>query len=280
MNNINYNTHSFSPQLAKLYGFQSAVLLQHLYHWLKHNKGKNKNFHDGNWWTYNTRKGFAEYFEYLSEDQIRGAISKLKSRGIIITGNYNKIPYDKTTWYSLTKEGWQLFNDTIGENPQSNGECTQSSGGNPQSKDDKSPTYTNSKTISKQSSSYKDEKEEVKDLKENNKKPTFEEIEQAIKDHFILKGYKSSVEQFLLYYKKNISDTFQKLDYKAFKWEEKFKDVNPTTEKTSVVVESKLSDDQEKALKFMNAKIDYCKKHLKNPKSLTKEEIEWIKNNN
>lgn len=140
----NFNTHSFSPHLAKMLGLPSAIFLQHIYYWVKHNKGSNKHFYDGNWWTYNTRKGYANYFEYLTEDQIRGAISKLKTEEILLTGNYNKIAYDRTTWYALSEKGWELFNDAIGENPQWSGDFPQSIGGNPKSKKENSPTYTNS----------------------------------------------------------------------------------------------------------------------------------------
>lgn len=162
----NFNTHSFSPHLAKVFGLKDSIFLQHIYYWLKHNKGKGKNFHDGNWWTYNTRKGFSEYFEYLTEDDIRGIVERLKKREVLITGNYNKSPYDKTAWYSLTEKGWQLFNDMIGEFPQSKGESTQSygevtksngeqsrsKGDKDDSRSDNSPTYTNSKTSIKQTS--------------------------------------------------------------------------------------------------------------------------------
>lgn len=146
MDAVNFNTHSFSPYLAKSLGLKDAIWLQHIYHWLKHNRGKGSNFYDGNWWTYNTRKGFSEYFEYLTEDDIRGIVERLEKKEIITTGNYNKIPYDKTKWYALTKKGWQLLNDTIGEFPQSSGESTKSSGFITKSKAGNSPTYTNSKT--------------------------------------------------------------------------------------------------------------------------------------
>lgn len=154
MNEVqNFNTHSFSPYLAERFGWKDAVFLQHIYYWVKHNKGKRSNCHDGNWWTYNTRKGFAEYFRYLTEDDIRGVIDRLKEKKMLLIGNYNKIPWDKTAWYALTEFSWQLFGDTIGEIPQSKGESpkssgdkTISSGEEAKSKEGNSPDNTNSKT--------------------------------------------------------------------------------------------------------------------------------------
>jgi len=78
------NSHSFSTELAKEIGLNEAILLQHFYFWFKKNKANNKNFHDNNYWTYNSKKGFSEYFEYLTENQIKGALNRMKEKRLII----------------------------------------------------------------------------------------------------------------------------------------------------------------------------------------------------
>ena len=101
--------HSFDTEIAKEYGVFPAILLNNLYHWITKNKANNSNFFDGNYWTYNTKKAFATLFPYMSERQIDYALKKLIDSGIIITGNYNKNPCDRTLWYAITKVGYCIL---------------------------------------------------------------------------------------------------------------------------------------------------------------------------
>lgn len=220
----NFNTHSFSPALAKAFGLKDAIWLQHIYYWLKHNKGKGKNCQDGNWWTYNTRKGFSEYFEYLTEDDIRGIVDRLKKKEILLVGNYNKSPYDKTAWYSLTEKGWKLFNDAIGEIPQSNGDSPQShgekaksmgerndsNGYNTDSKSYNSPTYTNSKTSIKHFFSL-----------------PLEEKREILKKIWTNKKLKSDSEKYLLFRESKNWKSVPNLEADIAWWENGHKDKYP-----------------------------------------------------
>ncbi len=43
--------------------------------------------------------------EGMSQRQIETALAKLKKAHLIVTGNYNKAGYDRTTWYSVTNKG-------------------------------------------------------------------------------------------------------------------------------------------------------------------------------
>lgn len=100
--------HSFNVEIAERYGVHSAIILQHLIFWIKHNEENKINFHDGCYWTFNSKRAFTEQFPYLSERQIRYAIDKLLSEGIIKTANYNKRSYDRTLWYALTEKGMTI----------------------------------------------------------------------------------------------------------------------------------------------------------------------------
>lgn len=101
--------HSFNVELAEEYGILEAILLGNIYYWIKKNESNNKHFYDGKYWTYNSRKAFAEIFPYVSEKQIRSALEKLIKNGLLITGNYNKDGRDKTLWYSLSDNGNFIF---------------------------------------------------------------------------------------------------------------------------------------------------------------------------
>jgi hypothetical protein len=101
--------HSFDVRIAKEYGINAAVLLNNMYFWIEKNRANNTNLYDGNYWTYNSKKAFAELFPYLNERQIDYALKKLIDGGIIITGNYNKLAYDRTLWYAITKKGYSIL---------------------------------------------------------------------------------------------------------------------------------------------------------------------------
>lgn len=97
--------HSFDVEIAEKYGVSEAILLQHLWFWIEKNKANEKNFYDGTFWTYNSTKAFVKLFPYMTQRQIQNALKKLKDKGIIKTGNYNKSAYDRTLWYAFTESG-------------------------------------------------------------------------------------------------------------------------------------------------------------------------------
>lgn len=101
--------HIFDVEIASKYGVNAAIILENLYYWIKHNEANETNFYDGTYWTFNSRKAMKELFPYMSEKQIRTAMDKLISDGAVITGNYNKLSYDRTLWYALTEKGKSFF---------------------------------------------------------------------------------------------------------------------------------------------------------------------------
>lgn len=106
--------HSFDTYVAKKYGIPAAILLQHFAFWIAKNEANDQNYYDGNYWTYNSVKAFETLFPYLSTMQIRSALKKLVDEGLVITGNYNQMKYDRTLWYALTEKGKSIcYNDKI-----------------------------------------------------------------------------------------------------------------------------------------------------------------------
>ena len=101
--------HYFDIEVAQMVGVNAAVLLENIAHWCEHNQANNTNFHDGHYWTFNSTKAFEELFPYIKSRGIRTALDKLKDGGLIVVGNYNKSPYDRTQWYALTEKAEALL---------------------------------------------------------------------------------------------------------------------------------------------------------------------------
>lgn len=101
--------HVFDIEVAQLVGVNAAVLLENIAHWVEHNQANEENYHDGHYWTFNSMKAFEELFPYIKPRGIRTALEKLKEEGLIIVGNYNKSPYDRTQWYTLTEKAEALL---------------------------------------------------------------------------------------------------------------------------------------------------------------------------
>ena len=97
--------HFFNVEIAKIVGIIPAILFQHIQYWIAKNIADRENYRDGVYWTYTSRKSLCAYFPYLTERQIEYATKKLLDEGLIISGNYNKVAYDRTLWYSITPKG-------------------------------------------------------------------------------------------------------------------------------------------------------------------------------
>ena len=96
--------HHFNIGLAKEYGIEEAILLHHFYYWIAKNAANNRHFHDGLYWTYNSKKAYAEIFPYINETKIARVIKHLEELGFIAKGNYSDDKWNRTNWYALTKK--------------------------------------------------------------------------------------------------------------------------------------------------------------------------------
>lgn len=101
--------HSFDVEIAVRYGINSAILLKNLYFWIQKNAANGRHYHDGTYWTYNSKKAFVELFPYLTERQVRTALDRLVSEEIVIVGNYNERAFDHTAWYAITEKGYSVL---------------------------------------------------------------------------------------------------------------------------------------------------------------------------
>lgn len=98
------HSHSFDTGIAAQLGVNAAIVFNHIVYWLRINKKKNQNFHDGKTWMYETISQISDFLGYLSEKQVRTAIKYLVDAKVLLEGFYNKNKFDRTTWYCLKDE--------------------------------------------------------------------------------------------------------------------------------------------------------------------------------
>lgn len=97
--------HSFDVDLAtELKSVDLAILVHHFQYWIRHNAAMGINSHDGRTWTYQTLKHIASHFDYWNVKQVEKLMVKLVDMKILIKGNYNKTPYERTIWYAFNDQ--------------------------------------------------------------------------------------------------------------------------------------------------------------------------------
>lgn len=111
------HSHSFDVGIAKELGLNSAIVFNHIVYWLKVNASKGTNIHDGKIWMYETQKEIADFLEYLTFEEVKKSIVKLLDSGILIKGNYNKNPFDKTAWYTVADQRILKIKKTLTKAP-------------------------------------------------------------------------------------------------------------------------------------------------------------------
>ncbi|MBN1314972.1 MAG: hypothetical protein JXA42_05875, partial [Anaerolineales bacterium] len=111
------------PTLATLIGLNEAIVLQQIHYWTNiYRKDeeklvveKRKHFHDGRWWVYNSKNGWQQNFPFWHISTVGRVLDALRKpftatnandsrvgRGpLLLTGNYNKMAYDRTLWYAI-----------------------------------------------------------------------------------------------------------------------------------------------------------------------------------
>ncbi|MCD8491553.1 MAG: hypothetical protein LRY51_06455 [Geovibrio sp.] len=90
-----------SPTLAKLIGFNEALVLQKVHFWLKHTD----NVRDGQKWVYNTYAEWHKQFPFWSDMTIRRTFTNLEKKQFFVsTTKYNKSHINKTKWYTINYE--------------------------------------------------------------------------------------------------------------------------------------------------------------------------------
>lgn len=105
------------PSLAEKIGLNEAIMLQQIHFWLTRKPHEK----DGRQWIFNTYAEWATQFPFWSESTIKRTIRSLEKKGLIITGNYNKVKIDKTKWYTIDYEKLERMTSPSGQNDLSSG---------------------------------------------------------------------------------------------------------------------------------------------------------------
>lgn len=93
--------HSFNVELAIKYGIEEAILIENFAFWIKKNAANNKNYINGEYWTYNSAKALEELFPYMNLKKVQRTLLRLEQLKIFKSGNFNKKTYDRTKWYCI-----------------------------------------------------------------------------------------------------------------------------------------------------------------------------------
>ena len=111
-----------SPALAAEIGLNESIMLQQIDYWIS----ISDHFIDGKNWTYQSVRDMQEKaFPFWSVSTVSRTVNSLLDKGLIIEGNYNSLPYDKTRWFALNfKELSKLKSIMIGANEEDRGSET------------------------------------------------------------------------------------------------------------------------------------------------------------
>lgn len=113
-----FDTQILRKKLAKAIGLNEAIVLNQLHYWIEKNRRTNKNLYDNRYWVYNTYENWQNQdFEYWSIDTIKRTFTKLEKMGLVLSGNFNKMPMDRTKWYTINYEKMEELAQEIAEKP-------------------------------------------------------------------------------------------------------------------------------------------------------------------
>jgi hypothetical protein len=188
--------HTFNIYYAKKYGLNEAIMISNFQFWIVKNKANGTHQYDDRTWTYNSVKAFEELFPYLKPSQIRRCIESLIEQGILIKGEYNKNPYDRTSWFAFADES-TFINEQLDLSNLTNGDVKFAN------------SHTDSKPDNKKEKSIKKEK-----------KATIEERKEWLKkqlEPFLEKYGRQVLNEFYLYWTEP-NETGNKIRYESQKF--------------------------------------------------------------
>jgi hypothetical protein len=108
---MNISHHSFSIDLAKKFGIDESIMIEYISYWIDFNIRTGKKYSDDRHWMYQKQEDIAAHFPYWTKRQVERILKSLKTKGIIVMGNFNKSSFDRTGWYSIN---YEMITDGIG----------------------------------------------------------------------------------------------------------------------------------------------------------------------
>ena len=95
--------HSFSVEIANKIGIFPAVVFEHLRFLCAKNAADGRYYFDGRYWDHSSPRAMSKLYPYASEKTIRRAVDKLISSGLVVKGNFNPDPFDRSLWLSVNE---------------------------------------------------------------------------------------------------------------------------------------------------------------------------------
>lgn len=134
-----------------------AAVLQQINYWLQ----KKQNYHDGHYWVYNSLEEWTKQFTWIKTAKtMKRQFDWLEERGIVITGNYNKLKFDRTKWYTIDYDALDRLvspfarNDQMGIVDTTKREWSSQLNGNGRDDYDNTIDYTKTTTKTTQAASW------------------------------------------------------------------------------------------------------------------------------
>jgi len=97
---------SFDVGIAKSCGINAAVVYNHILYWLRQNIRNPRCWHDERIWMYESLSKMSEFFDFLSEKEVRNAINILTEKNLIEKSNFNNNKFDRTCWYTVSDQSF------------------------------------------------------------------------------------------------------------------------------------------------------------------------------
>jgi DnaD/phage-associated family protein len=101
--------HRFNVEVATRYGVPCALVLGHIDYLVEKARADGEKKRNGKFWVSKSVKKIAELYPYYTEKQVRSAIDRLRTEGLVATGHFPTSECPSTLWYTLTKKGKTLL---------------------------------------------------------------------------------------------------------------------------------------------------------------------------
>ena len=98
------STYVFKKEIAKKYGVEAAILIQHFQYSINHHKKNGTHFYEGRYWTYDSVSSLTNLYPFWSTRTIRTIIKHLLDKNVLISGNFSKNKYERTRWFAFKDE--------------------------------------------------------------------------------------------------------------------------------------------------------------------------------
>lgn len=97
----NSDTRLFRECIACAVGLHEAIVLNQIQYWLGMYESQGTHYYDGKYWVYNTYEEWQKQFRFWTVDGIKRIFKRLVEKKLLIVGNYNKLKFDRTNWYTI-----------------------------------------------------------------------------------------------------------------------------------------------------------------------------------